>query len=202
MLRALWTWRAWIPVAVVLGPLWTTVHEGAHAIGAIAQGGTILEFSVFPSRSPEGNWRFGYMSHALVHGETLVLLAPVIACFLIAFPSALGLRRTPEGRLSRLAFLLGVIFPLGDASLSTAGLAFGRPEADLARVLGGHELVAVPALLLAIAVAGLLARPAFERHFRDTLTMPEYVVLGAAVIGLPWEAGAAMLVVRAMGLLG
>lgn len=189
LLGALWTWRAWIPLALVLGPAWTAVHEGAHALAAIAQGGELLEWTIVPSRSPEGEWRFGYMSHTLVPDLELVVLAPTIASFLLAIPAAFALRRTPEGRASRFAFLMTVLFPIGDVSLATAGLAFQREEADLARVLGGWELIGVPLLLAAMTSVGYLARPAFERHFRTGLSLAEYALVGSAVVGVPWVAG-------------
>lgn len=192
MCRAPWTWKAWIPVAIVLGPAWTAVHEGAHAFFAIAQGGAILDWSIVPGYDPEGRFRFGYVSNALVGSQTLVLLGPTIVSLAIAFPAAFALRVTPPGRLSRFLFLMGVIFPLGDLSLSIAGMSLGRSDADLARVFGAAPLAPAIVLLALMAAAGLLGRPAFDRHFQTGLTFAEYVLLGALVIGAPWIAGVAI----------
>jgi hypothetical protein len=197
MVGAVWRYAGWIPVAIVLGPAWTAVHEAAHAFFAIAQGGAVLDWSVIPGYDPEGNFRFGYVSNALVGSQTLVLLGPTIASLAIAFPAAIALRWTPPGKLSRFLFLMGVIFPLGDLSLSVAGMVLGRSDADLARVLGAAPLVPALVLLAAMTVAGLLARRAFDRHFQTGLTLAEYVLLGAVVIGAPWIAGVAIPLVAA-----
>lgn len=192
LLRALWTWRVWIPVALILGPAWTAVHEGAHALAAISQGGELREWSIVPGRTPDGLFCFGYVYYSVVSGEALVLLAPTIASFLIALPASIALRHTPEGRASRFAFLMAVLFPIADISLATNALVSQNEEADMPRVVGGSGLLVVPLLLAALLCAGLLARPAFERHFRTGFTVVEYVALGSAVLFLaPWAVSAA-----------
>ena len=126
------------------------------------------------------------MLHSEVRSAAAVMLAPSGLALAVA-PLALALLAGAKpSTLTRFVFLLGVIFPLGDLSLSLAGLALGRTGSDLAQALGRAGTFWVPVWIAPVAVLGVLARPAFERIFETGLSPAQYLLLGTLLLSLPW----------------
>jgi hypothetical protein len=91
----------WIPFSVILHNL---IHEGAHGLAAILNGGRILYVWPFPSRRL-GYFTWAYVEYApLSTGGLLLLIAPVIA-ELVWLASALGLACLTHGGLRKVLLL-------------------------------------------------------------------------------------------------
>lgn len=130
---------AWIPlVAVVPGFfLWAVVHEGAHAVAALAAGRKILAFRPYPHKL-DGQFYFasvtydgpaGDFSHVAPYVVDVVAFAgAAVAFWLLEHPAALWGAATAAG------------LPLVNSTVSVWGrYRCERKTVDLARVSWGKS---------------------------------------------------------------
>lgn len=186
--RATWPHAVLAPV---LGVLVTTVHESAHAIAVLVQGGTIERFQVLPARGRFGGVDYTFPSGAS-RSELAIQLAPYALHVVVA--SSVGLvslrqraRRTDSPAPSWLgvaAFLWGYAAPLGDVGLAAFQWARGGTN-DFSRALGD-----APALALWAVVGGAVVSSAAGLPVQRALLGP--AALGwlpyAVLASLAWGA--------------
>lgn len=72
-LRRTLSFKAWIVVQLPA----TFLHELAHWLGAVLQGGNAT-MSLIPEQKPDGRWNAGACHFSNVHSITLVSMAPVL----------------------------------------------------------------------------------------------------------------------------
>jgi hypothetical protein len=173
---------AWphVVLAPVLGVLVTTVHESAHAIAVLVQGGTIERFQVLPARGRFGGVDYTFPSGAS-RSELAIQLAPyalhvVVASTVALFSLRQRARRTDSAPswVCVAAFLWGYAAPLGDVGLAALQWARGGTN-DFSRALGD-----APPLALWAAIGGAVASSAAGLPVQRAL-------LGSAALGwLPY----------------
>jgi len=74
----------WIPLALIV-PLfffWIVVHEGAHALSALAEGLKIKSFKPWPHKISEDNWCVGYVIYDKPSRWAFTCFAPYCVDFL------------------------------------------------------------------------------------------------------------------------
>jgi hypothetical protein len=186
--RVFWreTARALVPFApqVALAPALffvgvTFLHEAAHALVAIALGGTVTEFAFLPGPQALGHVRWqpppgapGWMGDA-------VSVAPYVMWSLVA-AATIALSRLPV-RFNRWTaaaiFFWGYFIPLGDIAWNLYG---GR--GDLA--IGGIDGLVVQTIgTVALLAAFALGHIVQERLFGERAVGARGYVIGAVVIG-------------------
>jgi hypothetical protein len=157
----------------------TVIHESAHAIAVLLQGGTVSEFIWLPS---DDKW--GSVSYDLPHGSEraayLISLAPNLLWLLFAtLACALSFRRQPCGYWQAsfiyvwlfvvpLADIANTAFPYLTGKTNDFRSAFGPPAA-----LAGPLVAAFCALTFS---AGYFLQRRLYRA--DRLSAPSYLALG------------------------
>jgi hypothetical protein len=179
-------------VWILLVPLglfsWIVVHESAHAVAIVAQGGAITVFDVIPGG--EETFTLGHVEQRgnLGTQPALAALAPTIVWTSFAFATVLSVSlfgdRNP---MSKGLVLFGFFVPGLDASLEAAGLFCGAEHSDWYRAL--HGLEAPMSILFALTMVffaelGLsLVRKVWGQ---DALSGAEFCVLFLVVMAVPW----------------
>ncbi len=184
MARFVWRRRllaALIPPLLLLGAL---VHELAHALAVIAQGGRVIELGVVPSL--RSGVSFGHMLHAGVARPWLVWIAPAALWTVIAAGTLVLLGRIRRRRLAEGLLFVLALLPMADLSFGFAGLFLGRPSTDLYRVLHGHETVAGVIMNLLFVTVGLLGWRRFHAVAPGVLTAAEFTAGYVALLAAPW----------------
>ena len=183
-LKAEWRWALLAPLLTLLG---TALHEGSHALAAVALGGTLAHVALLPSVG-EAGFRFGFTSYSGLDESrsALVALAPFFTAHLHALAGALLIPRM-RPPLSKLLFFTSVLLPMFDLSMLHGGLFARSATADLAR----FEDHALPFALLgwpSLFGLGVLAFRAFRSQWPAprTLERDQFAVLLVALLAAPW----------------
>lgn len=183
--RFWWVGVLSIPMLVVV----TFFHESAHAVAAWAQGGTLLEFVIWPSGDKWGYVRYRF-PHGVSYSSFAISIAPYVWWFGVSVLAVLlSLRhRAYAPWVAGPLFAWLFVFPLGDIANAAFPYltrsrsndwynAFGAPSASW----WPWGLTALT-MLYAVVVGYLIQR----RFFRDlSLSLSAYTVLsGVLVAGL------------------
>ena len=188
--RFLWSERRYLlllPVAMIFGAL---VHEAAHALAALLQGAHLTEFSIVPGWSPEGYFRFGYVSYTSpprgLYSERLVLLAPIFAWTVCAACAPLYLPTTEPGWRSKTSLIFLYFLPLADVSMQLRGLLYAMTESDLYRALRGLEAHSVLVAIFYFGGFGVLGYRLFRGAYGAALHRADFAVGYALLLGASW----------------
>ncbi len=124
-------WLLAYPVYQIIG---TARHELSHALGAVIQGGEVLDMAIVPSYSETSGLRWGWVTVTNVSSWTLVSVAPYGVGLILALCTLLILKKTRLPRWVRLnCVILGVLSPLLDLAYNYAKLFWTR-HGDLPEV--------------------------------------------------------------------
>ncbi len=158
--------RALIPFApqLALAPLLffvgvTFLHEAAHAVAAIALGGTVTEFSFLPGPQHLGHVRWQPPPNAPPWMGDLVSVAPYVMWSLLAAATILfaRLRLRVNRWLAAAIFFWCYFIPIGDIAWNLYG---GR--GDLA--IGGLDGMALQAIGTALLIAAFVGGHGVQRR--------------------------------------
>jgi hypothetical protein len=141
----------------------TFLHEAAHAVAAIALGGTVTEFAFLPGPDALGHVRWEAPPHAPPWLHDLVRVAPYVMWSAVATVTILlAWRRGRVGRWAAAAiFFWGYFIPIGDIAWNLYG---GR--GDLA--IGGMDGLVLQAIgTVALLVAFAAGYPVQRRLFGE-----------------------------------
>jgi hypothetical protein len=177
-----WLLLAVSPLLLAAGAL---VHELAHALAVVAQGGTVRQLQLFPSLRA-GNLVIGRLVHDGVPGEWLVLIAPTILWTVIAGGTLLLLPRVRRRRLAEGLLFALVLLPLVDVSFGFAGLFLGQAGSDLYRAFHGHETLAGLLMNLLFVAFGALGWRRFRELAPGALSAGGFAGLYVGVLAAPW----------------
>ncbi len=183
-IRSHWAHLVLLPPMVIV---FTAIHETAHALAVVLQGGTITKFQVWPSN---GNW--GYISYeftASIHySSVLISLAPYImwfGCMLVVGISAILVRMWPWWLASSL-FVWGYAGPFADIVNAWWPWLHGRDN-DLMSAFGQPGVIGSVALVIAYPIAALAGYFIQKRLYRmRALSILTYAifVIGFTCAGL------------------
>jgi hypothetical protein len=141
------------PVLIVpLFFLWNVVHEGSHALAALASGRRNIRLRPWPHKDPEWGFVFGSVHFDGVN-TTLILMVPyvvdVIACagFVVAFYFL-------ESAVFKTIFALALMCPIADTAMAVQARYRGNAMSDLARIHWGWAVPFLYALLAHAIVFG------------------------------------------------
>lgn len=176
------TWIALAPLALLAG---TVVHEAAHALAVVADGGRVVGWRVLPVVGA-GGISFGELRHDGAASPWLVGLAPTLLWIAVAAAAALLAARTRRPALARALVILLVILPMIDVSMAFAGLFLGAPGSDLYRALHGHETWAGIAMALTLPGFGLLAWDRLRAAGARADAGHRFAATYAAALTAPW----------------
>ncbi len=135
----------------------TALHESAHALAAIVQGGQILELVVWPGDGEWGHVQYRFPP-GVAYSSTAISLAPyVMWAGLMALVMLASLRGRPwPFWVASTLFVWGFAVAYGDIAYAWLGWLSGAPN-DLGRTFGaaGPEMAAaLAAVSLVVAVLG------------------------------------------------
>ena len=187
--RFVWTEKRYLwllPLAMLFGTLF---HEAAHALTAITQGAQITELSITPGWSPEGYFRFGYVSHTRPRGlysESVILLAPILAWTLLAASTALWVSKITPGWRVKTSLIFLYFLPLADVSMQLRGLFYGAVESDLHRALHGVEINTALVACFYFGGFGGLGYRLFRGAYGAALHRAEFALGYAFILGASW----------------
>lgn len=146
----------------------SALHEGAHAVAAMAQGGEITEFRCWP-----GNGFLGHVSYhfpkGIAYSDTAISIAPYVfslglAC--ISFIVAFCFDSIPFW-LGSSIFAWGWIASFGNIGIGTSGYLRENRLSDLSKVFGPVQ-PGTSILLLGIMILGaILGFYLQERLYRE-----------------------------------
>lgn len=180
-----WAWALLAPVLMLVG---TTLHESAHALGALLAGGTVEGLVLLPSLGVNGLifGRTEWSGIAEGPAADLAKSSPFILAHLHAALGALVSARFP-GRVGRVVFFTSSLLPMVDVSMLHAGLFLGSRSADLARLSPPAALAAGLALPL-LGGLGFLSWRAFRRNWPPPqgLSGFAFAVLLFTLLAAPW----------------
>lgn len=160
ILRELWAFIKphWphliVAVPMVVGV--TLLHESAHALAVVAQGGEVIEFRVLPT---EENW--GQVRYRFDPGQPFSQFAVSVAPYAMwvgfmlgaAVLSAASRGRWPMGQASTV-MVWGYLIPWGDTVIHWVAWLFGRPN-DFAQAFGAPGASDEAAFALAVVVVSV-----------------------------------------------
>jgi len=140
----------WIPLALVLPLffLWVIVHEGSHALVALASGRKITSVKLWPHVEPDLGFVFGSVRFT-GKSNTFILVTPYFvdvlgaAALLISFALV-------DGDLVRSLLATAACAPIVNTTVAVQARYRGNDRSDLARVHWGW---AIPFLYLLLAYA-------------------------------------------------
>lgn len=150
----------WWLIPVLLIPLfffWNVVHEGAHALAAIAAGRKIVSFKPWPHKDPELGFAFGAMHFEGVN-TTTILVMPYVADIVgyIGFMAAFWLL---DYSVARTIFVLALACPIADTMMGIQARYRENGTSDLARIHWGWALPFLYLLLAYLLVFGATVVP-------------------------------------------
>lgn len=135
----------------------TALHESAHALAAILQGGQILELVVWPGDAEWGHVEYRFPPGVLYSSFAISLAPYVMWAGLMALVALASLRGRPwPFWVASTMFVWGFAVAFGDIAYAWLGWLRGAPN-DLGRAFGaaGPEMAAaLAAVALAVAVLG------------------------------------------------
>lgn len=140
----------WIPLAFVvpLFFLWVTVHEGSHALAALASGRKITSVKLWPHVEPDLGFVFGSVRFT-GSNTTFILITPYFVDILGAAALLVSFALV-DGDLVRSIFATVVCAPIVNTAVAVQARFRGNDRSDLARVHWGW---AIPFLYLLIFYA-------------------------------------------------
>lgn len=166
----------------------TIVHELAHVVSVMAEGGTVLSIDVVPSGDPV--FRFGEVRWIPNADENrpLIAMAPTFVWTWLALSTAtLAPKVLHRDLASRVALIAGFFLPLADASLAASGMFCRVPRSDWVVAFGGHEVAVAFAFAAYITLFGELGLSLVRRCWgRGALSSWEYSALYIVALALPW----------------
>jgi len=138
----------WIPVALVIPLffLWVVVHEGSHALAAMACGRKITSVKLWPHVEPDWGFVFGSVRFE-GQNNTFIMVAPYfidilgVAGFLVALALV-------DGDVASSVFATVAAAPIVNTFMAVQARYRGNEKSDLAKVHWGW---AVPFLYLLIS---------------------------------------------------
>jgi len=162
----------------------TLVHEAAHAVAVVGQGGQVRQFTWIPSLQEWGSVAYRFPNGA-AHSEFVISLAPyLVALGLAGLATLASYRRRPWSyRAASMWYLWGFLVPLAEIANTVfawlAGAdndlleAFGQPT------LGGFAAVGC------VVLGGLLWGGWLQRRlYRErALSLGAYVALSLSTVG-------------------
>ena len=132
--------------------LWNVVHEGSHALSAIASGRKIVSFRPWPHKEPDWGFVFGSVRFEGVNTPAILIMPYVIdvlACagFVVAFWLV-------DGAILKTVFALLLMCPIADTTMGVQARYRGNATSDLARMHWGWALPFLYALMVYTIVFG------------------------------------------------
>jgi len=181
-------------VPLLLPPMlivFTILHEAAHALAVLLQGGRVTEFVWLPSRGEWGHIRYTF-PNGVSWDHRLIALAPyLLALAAIALALLLCLRRRPwPHTIASMIFAWLYLAPLAELANVAGPWLLGKPN-DLAAVIphprAAHTAILVTAAFVAVALGWPLQRRLYRDHALSTPAYLLAVLLFALVIaGVLW----------------
>lgn len=162
----------------------TALHEGAHALAVVVQGGQMLEFNVIP-----GGGRYGHVSYTFDREQSFsqfaVLIAPYAMWvgFMIGSIVLAALRRGYPFAVASLVFLWCYIGPWLDILNTADGWAAGGSN-DFAHAFGEPTTLGVGAFGVGSVVAMSVGYFVQRRLYGDRAVGPGGYVLLVIGCGL------------------
>ena len=159
----------------------TFLHEAAHALMALALGGSVSGLQIVPGNGVLGQVHTRLPPSAPWFGNALVTVAPYLMwAGLIAIVTAIALlpRQRLHPYLGSTLWLWGFVVPLGDIAwnLGSGDLYLRGPDGDLLVAIG----------LVLIAMTWTVGFPVQRSLYKeDGLGLGAYVA-GSAVLGTLW----------------
>lgn len=177
--------RHW-PHALLIFPgalIVTMLHEAAHAIAVLCQGGTVLRFVWLPSVE-----RWGYVTYdfpaGAPHSTLLISIAPYLlwlslaaAVFILAF-------RGPAFGYGKASLLFCWLFVVPMADIANAAFPYLNGRDNDFRSAFGPPSLSVGLMFGLLGIATLVVGYLVQRRlYRDgRLSAPSYLVLSSAVV--------------------
>lgn len=168
-----------IAVPMVIGV--TALHESAHALAVVVQGGEVLQFSIWP----DGD-RWGFVTYRNVGSHFAVAIAPYamwVGMMIAAAALAMSAKGWPFAPASTV-FIWGYVVPFGDIA-NTWTMWVGGAGNDFAHAFGGAGLLGGVGLAAACVLVVVAGYPVHRRLYGEAaLPLAGYAALGGAAIAL------------------
>lgn len=143
-----------IPVLVVpLFFFWNVVHEGSHALAALASGRRNICFKPWPHKDPEWGFVFGSVRFDGVN-TTLILMVPYVVDA-IAYAGLAAAFCLVDGSVLKTVLALVLCCPIADTAMGVQARYRGNAMSDLASIHWGWALPFLYVLLAYALVFGL-----------------------------------------------
>ena len=155
-----------IPGSVVI----TLIHESAHALMVVSQGGSVSEFQWLPSSEGWGHIRFTF-PRATTYSSVVISLAPHILSVLLVLGTALLAWRRPGLKDRAATFIYFWLFfvPLADVGFALLVWTVGGDN-DVAKAFGPPGAWSVVSVV-AYALAAYLLGYAVQARLYDRLKL-------------------------------
>jgi hypothetical protein len=182
-IRKNWMYIALFPLVMIWG---TFVHEGAHALATIAQGGEANVFHILPNYDL-GRFTYGFVTlKAPADANSfLIASAPYLLAFFTALVTGLLLWRFGGSKHLRIIYVFFFVLPVVDLAKPIFGLSFGSTGSDLYWIFEKHRLLAALGIGTVVAALGVLGWLAFERCWTKKITKLEFAVGYILILLMP-----------------
>jgi hypothetical protein len=163
----------------VLGlTLITALHEAAHCVGALVQGGTILEFKWLPT-----NGHFGYMRYEYGNNPNFspfwVSVSPYVMWSTIALIGfALSEFISVKPRLGSIIFIWLIFIPVGDIGLAILPYQVFHAKNDIHSAFSDptfYSLIIIVILVIIVCYLGYRAQRKLYQSY--SLSIKSYIAL-------------------------
>jgi hypothetical protein len=144
-------------LAIPLYFFWNVVHEGVHALAALASGRRNIQFRPWPHKDPEWGFVFGAVRFEGVN-STLILMVPYVVD-VVGFVSFVTAFALVEHDIARTVLALAAFCPVTDTAMGVQARYRGNVMSDLARIHWGWALPFLYLLLAYALVLGVLVAP-------------------------------------------
>lgn len=147
----------WLPLAFAVPCffIWTTVHEGAHALSAMAEGRNIKSFKPWPHKAGD-NWYFGRVLYDKPSEWTFTSLAPYWFDLVAFVGLAVGLWFVGAEGYAGTAMITVIACPLVNTATAVYGRFRSVRRPDLAKVSWGWASPFFFLLLLYCGAVGVI----------------------------------------------
>lgn len=166
--------------------LWTILHEGAHALAIMLQGGQVTKFVWIPSPGRLGYVQYNFADH--LYSRFAIAIAPyVFWLILMLMAGALSLRPRPYPYwVASTIFIWMFVVPFGDIAWAARPYLFESVNAnDFAQAFGPPTRFILMLIVLfgfASVVFGMIIQKRLYRH--RALSAMSYTLLALAGLAL------------------
>ena len=166
--------------------LWTILHEAAHALAIMLQGGQVIKFVWIPSPARWGYVEYNYPDHPF--SSFAIAIAPyAFWLILMLMAGGLSLRVTPYPHwAASTIFIWMFVMPLGDIALAAGPYLFESGNTnDFTDAFGPPtRMIALLIILFGIASAAFGMRIQQRLYREHALSGISYILLATAGFAL------------------